>query len=1007
MQKFSWISRVPRWLQGMLLGLFCALLVTAVRPWLQGLERGTFDAQFQARGSRYPSPNIAIVVADDATVARYGTWPLPRGVYAQVVQRLQQAGARTIAFDIMFTARSSRPGDDAALARACANAQRVVHAAAFHVPRIGWAADSMSWPSEIVPPSPRFSLDSRNAICFDAAGGTASLRMLQEGAAALGHVNVFPDVSDGALRKIPHIIRYRNDVFPSLALAASTHYLGEKPADVIAAPGQIQLAGRRVPLDNYGEAWVNWVGGNNSFPTYSFIQLLSERPGERVPASIFKDKIVLVGATATGAYEHHASPFSPNQPAVELQANAIDDILSNRLLTESTRAWQYGLIFGISILAGWLMIGSSARRTAVLWFVLSVVVWQFALWQLASRNVYLPAGSPLLSLLLTAVVCVGYRQVRDAFELKIAEERYELAVRGANDGLWDWNLLTNVIYYGPRWKSMLGLNDEEVTDSPEEWFSRVHPDDVEAVRRKMADHLEDRDPHFEYEFRIKHKDGSYRWVLSRGLKVLGADGKPSRMAGSQSDVTDRRLAEEKLVKKALFDELTGLPNRALFMERLSRAVARSKRRDDFLFAVLFLDIDRFKVVNDSLGHVMGDELLKTVAQRLESCLRPGDTVARLGGDEFTMLLDDITDANVAIRVAERIQHELSQPFKLGGHEHFPTASIGIAVSAPASEDLDSQSTYQYAEDLLRDSDTAMYRAKSLGRARHAVFDEAMHAHAVALLKLETDLRRALERQNFQVYYQPIVDIQSGNIVGFEALARWLHPERGLVPPSEFIGFAEETGLIIPIDQWVLREACRQTRIWQNLLLESDSGAPSTLNGVGSPPLMISVNLSSKQFSQAGLVAQIEQTLREMELAPSDLKLEITESVIMQNAEASERMLQQLKSLGIKLSIDDFGTGYSSLSYLHRFPLDMLKVDRSFVSRITASGENAEIVETIIQLARNLEMEVIAEGVETAEQWQILQSFGCNFGQGFYFSRPVDSQEATKLLLNSTRQAAGL
>lgn len=1006
-------TETPTWLQGLALGLVCAALVFVARGLLDGLERGMLDALFSARGVRYPSEKIVLVVADDFTVSRPeygGSWPLPRRVHADIVRRLSRAGAKTIAFDIMFSVPSRNPEDDKRLAQACRESGRVIQASAFHVAEAG----TRSPLDVIVDPDSRFAISEQGRVqCLPASGGTSARPALQQSAVAAGHVNVFPDLSDGALRKIPHLIRYKTKIYPSLALAAAGHALGQKPSEIIARQNEVLVAGRRIPLDGFGEAWVNWIGGNNSYPTYSFINLLSTKKEERKPDSLFKDAIVLIGVTATGAYEHHATPFSPNQPAIELQANALDDILSNRPLHELPGAWQTALLFGFAVLSGVLMSGRNARNSAILLLLLGLALWVFAVVLLSRANLYIPIATPLFAAVMTSGVCLGYRQLRDAHHLRIAEERYALAVRGANDGLWDWNLHTDLIYYGPRWKTMLGLAENEITASPDEWFTRIHPEDVDTVRRKIADHLESRDPHFECEYRMQHEDGSYRWVLSRGLKVLGSDGKgkPSRMAGSQTDVTERRLAQEELVTKALYDELTGLPNRTLFMDRLRHSLAIAMRRDDYLFAVLFLDIDRFKVVNDSLGHITGDELLKIVARRLETCLRPNDTVARLGGDEFTMLLDDIAEVNDAIRVAERVQNELAQPTDLAGHEHFTTASIGIAISVPqAIGEGQLVTRYEYPEELLRDADTAMYRAKSLGRARHEVFDEAMHANAVALLKLETDLRRALERQNFQVYYQPIINLQSGRIIGFEALARWLHPERGLVPPSEFIQFAEDTGLIIPIDQLVLREACRQTKAWHNLwpTMNQNSalngahanGLPpqSTLNGAGHDvPLMISVNLSSKQFARSEMVPHIEQTLRETELNAAHLKLEITESVIMQNAEASEAMLRELKALGIRLSIDDFGTGYSSLSYLHRFPLDMLKVDRSFVSRMQSDGDNCEIVDTIITLAHNLNLQVIAEGVETEEQLALLRKMNCDYGQGYLFSRPVDSVAATEML----------
>lgn len=443
----------------------------------------------------------------------------------------------------------------------------------------------------------------------------------------------------------------------------------------------------------------------------------------------------------------------------------------------------------------------------------------------------------------------------------------------------------------------------------------------------------------------------------------------------KQEISDRQRIEDQLVHSAFHDKLTGLPNRALFMDRLEHAIERTKRREDYLFAVLFLDLDRFKVVNDSLGHMVGDQLLLAIASRIKACLRSSDTVARLGGDEFTILLEDINDVSDAKRLANRIQEELMLPFNLSGHEVFTTASIGIALSATG---------YDLPEQLLRDADTALYRAKARGKACYEVFDKAMHACAIALLQLENDLWRAIERQEFRIHYQPIISLKSGKINGFEALVRWQHPDRGLIYPIEFIPMAEETGLIIPIGWWVLREACRQIHLWQEQF-------------PASPPLTISVNISSKQFSQHDLSAQIEQMLQEINLDPRTLKLELTESAIMANAESANVMLSQLRHLGVQLYMDDFGTGYSSLSYLHRFPIDTLKIDRSFVSRRSVDDENSEIVRTIITLAHNLRIHVSAEGVETTEQLDLLRALKCEYAQGYFFSKPLDGEAASALI----------
>lgn len=558
--------------------------------------------------------------------------------------------------------------------------------------------------------------------------------------------------------------------------------------------------------------------------------------------------------------------------------------------------------------------------------------------------------------------------------IRESEERYALAMQATNDGIWDWNLKTNAIYFSSRWKTMLGDREHEM-NSLDEWFSRIHPGDVERIKMEILNHLSELNSKFESEYRILCKGRTYRWMLSRGAILRDASGEAYRVVGTQSDITNRKVTEEQLLHDALHDALTGLPNRVLFMDRLSHAISLAKRRRNYLFAVLFFDLDRFKLINDSLGHSVGDQLLIEIARRLEKYLRVGDTVARLGGDEFTILLEDIKDENVANNIANRLQEELTRSFNLSGNEVFTSASIGITLSTFG---------YERPEDLLRDADIAMYRAKATGKARYEVFNTTMHTRAAALLQLETDLRRGLERQEFQLYYQPIVSLKTSEITGFEALIRWQHPQRGLVSPAEFIPVAEETGLIVPIGWWVLREACHQLSIWKRQFPEYAS-------------LVMSINLSAKQFTQHNLVEEISQILRETNVAADSLKLEITESVIMDNAELATTMLFQLQSQGIRLSIDDFGTGYSSLAYLYRFPTHTLKIDRSFINKIDIDSEQFEIVRTIVTLAANLGMDVVAEGVETLKHLAQLKALNCDSGQGYLFSKPVDSQTAAQLL----------
>jgi len=564
--------------------------------------------------------------------------------------------------------------------------------------------------------------------------------------------------------------------------------------------------------------------------------------------------------------------------------------------------------------------------------------------------------------------------------LRESQERYELAARAANDGLWDWDLESGALYFSPRWRSMLGAGESELRGAPEEWFDRVHPEDLERVRAALSAHLEGLTEHFEHEYRMLHENGSYRWVLCRGLAVRGEDGRATRIAGSQSDVTHRKLAEEQLAHRAFYDPLTNLPNRALFLDRLRHALRRAQRRHDYLFAVLFLDIDRFKVVNDSLGHASGDRLLVTIARRLELALRPGDSVARLGGDEFTVLLDDLRDAADAERIAERIQRELMSPFQIGGQELYASCSIGIALSSTG---------YAQPEDILRDADTAMYRAKAAGRARHALFDTAMHQRAVLVLQTEADLRRAIERDELRVQYQPIVSLETGAITGVEALVRWEHPERGRVPPSEFIPVAEDSGLIVGVDRWVLSRASREIASWCQRL-----GKPGSIR--------LNVNLSPRQLGQADLPEHVARALSESGIAPDALRLELTETAMMEQHDTAVLALGALKRLGVQISVDDFGTGYSSLARLHDFPIDSLKVDRSFVEVMGATGQTSRIARTIVLIGRTLGMSVIAEGVETARQLELLRELRCDAAQGYYFSPPLDGEAALELIAAGRR-----
>ncbi len=567
--------------------------------------------------------------------------------------------------------------------------------------------------------------------------------------------------------------------------------------------------------------------------------------------------------------------------------------------------------------------------------------------------------------------------------LRCSEERYALASRGANDGLWDWDLKHQHVYYSARWKAILGEPEDLVGDSPDEWFGRVHPEDLPALRRAIADHLEQDAEHFEHEHRLRHRDGEYRWVLARGLAVRDDEHHAIRFAGSLTDVTGRRHAEDSLRHQALHDTLTGLPNRAMLTERLHTCLQRARAEDDYCFAVFFLDLDRFKLINDSLGHAAGDELLIQFAQRLRTSLRAGDTVsrrsdsaiARLGGDEFVVLLDNLRQADDVPRIAERLHASLYRPFQIGDHELFVTGSIGVVVGS---------GSYEEPADVLRDADMAMYRAKASGRNRFEIFSRDMHAEVLTRLRLENDLRRAHGAKQLRLIYQPIVNTSAGQVVGFEALVRWQHPEHGAISPNEFIPLAEETGLIVPIGAWVLRQACADLAKWRRDLPDAHN-------------LTISVNLSKRQISEPGLVDVVRDALADSQLPGSALKLEITESVIMEASEQLTPILHELRELGCCLHMDDFGTGYSSLSCLHRFPLDVIKIDRAFVVNMADDPRYSAVVDAIVILAHNLGMQVTAEGVETRAQLAQALALECDYCQGYLFARPLEAVQVPELL----------
>lgn len=564
-------------------------------------------------------------------------------------------------------------------------------------------------------------------------------------------------------------------------------------------------------------------------------------------------------------------------------------------------------------------------------------------------------------------------------DLRESQERYALAARGANDGIWDWNLGAGAIYYSARWVAVLGHEVEEIGDRPEEWLERVHPDDAARLEAELSAHRDGITDHFHSEHRLRHKDGSFRWVLTRGLASRDTAGRAIRMAGSLTDITEGKVA----------DALTGLPNRLLFNERLSRSIRRARERGPS-YAVLFLDVDRFKLVNDSLGHLVGDQLLIGICQRLENCLCstaakaravPDPTLSRLGGDEFGVLLEAVSCRSDAELVAERILNALRLPLQLEGRNvYYATVSIGIALG---------NEIYTSPDEVVRDADTAMYHAKLQGGSRVAVFDSEMRNRALARLRIESDLREAIERNEFRLQYQPVISLESLRIVGFEALLRWNHPVMGMVPPNEFVTIAEEVNLMSIIGAWVLEEACRDASRW-------------SAQEAAAPPF-VSVNVSAKHLLCGSLVAEVDRALAKFALLPEQLRIEVTETALIGDLDVAEEVVLQLKERGVLVSIDDFGTGYAGLQYLRKLPVSTLKIDPSFVALMNDGEEN--FPQAIVTLAHGLGLNVVAEGIESEEDLQRLQSMMCELGQGLYFAQPLDPEKIAAYLRSPANHPA--
>lgn len=586
--------------------------------------------------------------------------------------------------------------------------------------------------------------------------------------------------------------------------------------------------------------------------------------------------------------------------------------------------------------------------------------------------------------LLTAVadqIAIAIERKRTDEALRLSKERFELVTRATSDAIWDWTLATDEIWWNEGFQKLFGYNADDVTGDISSWSSRLHPEDSDRVIQDIHRLIESGKHNWVDEYRFKRKDGTYASVIDRGYVVYDHENQPVRMLGSMMDVTERKSLEDQLTHQALHDPLTKIANRVLFRNRVEHALAKLIRTHVSV-AVLFLDLDNFKSINDSLGHAAGDKLLVAVAERLQDCLRNSDTAARLGGDEFAVLIETVTHSDEAVNIADRILEVFRQPYSIEGIEVYIGASIGIASGSAETSG---------PEELLRNADLAMYLAKSRGKGNYIVFEPKMHEALMERIELEGDLRRGIEEREFVIHYQPIIDLQTREMMGMEALVRWDHPRFGQLSPMKFIPLAEETNLIVPLGEWILKEACAQAQTWRQTYDELHS-------------VSLTVNISIRQFIQAELIEIVSNALKTSGLPPELLILEITESFMLQDTEATILKLHELKNLGIRLAIDDFGTGYSSLSYLQRFPIDILKIDKSFVDKLGQGSEGNAVARAIIMMGDSLNLKTIAEGIEHSDQISALRDLGCEAGQGFHFAKPLTAEDMN-LFLKSEMKAA--
>jgi diguanylate cyclase (GGDEF)-like protein/PAS domain S-box-containing protein len=949
----GWLRARIRWLErtGLALALVLLALALGQTGWLNRWDLLFYDWSLSA-GSRAPAEDIVIVAIDEQSLRDMGRWPWSRHVHAELVRKLAAAGAKAVALDIIF-AEPDRddPTADQELAAALAEHGRVV------LPVLNEQIRTQGQLIETLP-----------------------VPALAQAAARLGHVDVDLD-QDGIARGVYLKAGLGSPHWSTLSLAL---------LEAVDPGGWQTLPGRRAPPARplSFNAWqrdyhilIPFAGPPGHFQQASYQDVLDDH----FTPDLFHDRWVLVGVTAAGLGDALPTPVSARaqpMPGVEFNANILDALLqgvaiqplpSSRFLPLTALLVLLPLMMYAVCPPGWML------PLAGLMLALTLVVSFGLLW---IAQLWFPPATALLVQGLGCALWIGQRWRQARHALLVEQERAQATLYSVGDAVVVTDPQGRVESLNPVAESLLGCTQATVQGQPLGAIFRLANDpdhrsrlDLAALCLRKNQFLQLPEPGI-----LVSRDGQEYAVRASAAPIRDPRGRALGAVVAFGDLTENRRLTQQVTYQATHDALTQLPNRHLLQDRLKRAIARARRAGQN-FAVLCVDLDHFKKVNDGLGHAAGDTLLRAAATRLLACGRGEDTIARLDGDTFVILLENLHREDHVVGFAQKILEALAPSFHIESHECFITASVGVSLYPKDGQNM---------EMLLKNADSAMHRAKDNGRDTIQFYSQDMHVRALERLTLEQSLRYALERNELELHYQPQMDLLHGRIIGVEALLRWRHAQRGLIPPKEFVPLAEETGLIEVLGEWVLRTACRQASAWQK---------------EGLPPLRMAVNLSPRQFLRPGLVEMVGRILEEAELEPRYLDLEITEGLLMKNVEGSIVTLHALKRIGVHLSIDDFGTGYSSLSYLKRFPIDQLKIDRSFVSDIIGNQDNTAIALAVIAMAHSMRLKVIAEGVENPAQLAFLQQHRCDEMQGYYLSRPAPARQISALLRGESSSAA--